>query len=241
MAVGFSSLKIRDESTYEFLADVFGELATMTPGPYLHVGGDEALGTSAEDFSYFMERVTALVEGLGKTPVAWHEAGSAPGLARRTIGQYWGFMTPTDGMDDKARAFVDHGAKLILSPADAIYLDMKHSEDSPLGLTWANGVTSVERAYSWEPGAIIAGVGDAEILGVEAPMWSETIRDLDDIDDMAFPRIAAAAEAAWSPATGSSDLRTWESFRSRVGAMGPLWTSLGIAFHPSEEIPWERE
>ena len=62
-------------------------------------------------------------------------------------------------------------------------------------------------------------------------MWTETIRTLDDIDEMAFPRIAAAAEAAWSPATGASDLRTWESFRERVGALGPLWTSLGIGFH----------
>ncbi len=241
MAVGFSSLKIHDEATYEFLADVFGELAEMTPGPYLHVGGDEALGTDPADFSLFMERVTGLVEGLGKIPVAWHEAGSASRLAPTTIGQYWGFLTPTDGMDDKARTFVGNGAQLILSPADAIYLDMKHSADSPLGLTWANGVTSVERAYSWDPADVIAGVGDAEILGVEAPMWTETIRSLGDVDDMAFPRIAAAAEAAWSPAVGASTLRTWESFRTRVGAMGPLWTALGIAFHPTDEIPWESQ
>ncbi|SIT88276.1 beta-N-acetylhexosaminidase [Microbacterium sp. RU33B] len=241
MAVGFSSLRIHDEATYDFLADVFGELAAMTPGPYLHVGGDEALGTDPADFAHFMERVTTLVERLGKTPVAWHEAGSAPGLAPTTVGQYWGFVTPTDGMDDKARAFVAHGAGLILSPADAIYLDMKHSADSPLGLTWANGVTSVERAYAWEPSDVIAGIDDADILGVEAPMWTETIRDLGDIDEMAFPRIAAAAEAGWSPATGTGGLRTWESFRTRVGALGPLWTSLGIAFHPSTEIPWEHE
>ena len=72
-------------------------------------------------------------------------------------------------------------------------------------------------------------------------MWAETIRTLDDIDEMAFPRIAAASEAAWSPATGTSDLRTWQSFRDRVGAMGPLWTSLGIGFHASDEIPWATE
>jgi len=83
---------------------------------------------------------------------------------------------------------------------------------------------------------VIDGVTDADILGVEAPMWSETIRTLDDIDRLAFPRIAAAAEAAWSPRAG--ELRTWESFRARVGALGPLWSSLGIGFHASDEIPW---
>jgi hexosaminidase len=72
-------------------------------------------------------------------------------------------------------------------------------------------------------------------------MWTETIRTLDDIDEMAFPRIAAAAEAAWSPPAAQSDLRTWESFRVRVGALGPLWSSLGIRFHRSPEIPWISE
>jgi hexosaminidase len=238
MGVGFSSLKIHDEATYDFVADVAGELAAMTPGPYLHIGGDEALGTSPEDFALFMERATGIVADLGKIPVTWHEAGAAARIDPSTIGQYWGFLTPTDGMDEKARAFVRNDSGLILSPADAVYLDMKDAADSPLGLTWANGPTSVRRAYSWDPAEVIDGVTDADILGVEAPMWTETIRSLDDIDRMAFPRIAAAAEAAWSPRGG--ELRTWESFQVRVGALGPLWSSLGIRFHASDEIPWAR-
>lgn len=238
MAVGFSSLKIHDETTYSFLADVLGELATLTPGPYLHVGGDEALGTDPADFALFMERVTHLVELLGKTPIAWHEAGAAVGLAPTTIGQYWGFVTPTDGMDDRARAFVSNGASLILSPADAIYLDMKFDPASPLGLTWARGVTTAQRAYDWEPTAVIDGVGEDAILGVEAPLWTETVRSLADIDALTFPRIAAAAEIGWSPAPADSAARTWSSFRARIGALAPLWTSLGIAFTPLAEIEW---
>lgn len=238
MAVGFSSLRIRDEATYDFVADVFGELASLTPGPYLHLGGDESLGTPAEDFDYFVGRASTIIADLDRVPIAWHEAGSAADLHPDTVGQYWGFVTPIDGMDDKARAFVRNGAQLILSPADAIYLDMKPTAESELGLTWANGPTSVERAYAWEPSSIIAGIDDADILGVEAPLWTETIRDLAGIDAMAFPRVAAAAEAGWSPATGSSDLRTWESFRTRVGALGPLWTALGIGYLPTSEIPW---
>lgn len=239
--VGFSSLKIHDEATYDFVADVFGELASMTPGPYLHLGGDESLGTDPADFDLFVARASNIIADLGKTPVAWHEAGTSADIADSTIGQYWGFVTPADGMDVTAKAFVDNGAQLILSPADAVYLDMKYSADASLGLTWANGPTSVERAYSWEPSDVIPGIDDSGILGVEAPMWTETIRTLDDIDEMAFPRIAAAAEAAWSPKTGSSDLRTWTSFRERVGHLGPLWTSLGIRFHASDEIPWSTE
>ncbi|MEV8266780.1 family 20 glycosylhydrolase [Microbacterium sp. NPDC076911] len=241
VAVGFSSLKIHDEKTYDFLADVFGELAGMTPGPYLHLGGDEALGTEPADFAEFVRRASELIADLDKIPVAWHEAGAAAGLHDSTVGQYWGFVTPTDGMDDKARAFVRNGAQLILSPADAIYLDMKPTPDAALGLTWANGATSVERSYSWEPSTVIAGITDADILGIEAPLWTETVRDLDAIDTLAFPRIAAAAEAGWSPATGHSELRTWDSFRTRVGALGPMWTKQCIRFSESDEIDWSRE
>ena len=238
MAVGFSSLRIHDEATYDFVADVFGELAGMTPGPYLHLGGDEALGTPPEDFALFVSRASAIIADLGKTPIAWHEAGAATELADSTVGQYWGYVQPTEGMDEKARGFVRNGGRLILSPADAIYLDMKYPTGPELGLTWANGPTSVQRAYEWEPSAVVEGIEESDILGVEAPLWSETIRTAAEIDTMAFPRIAAAAEAAWSPATGASDLRTWASFRERVGSLGPLWTRLGIGFHPSGEIPW---
>ncbi|UUT35808.1 beta-N-acetylhexosaminidase [Microbacterium elymi] len=93
-AVGFSSLKTRSEQTYALLADVCRDLAAMTPGPYLHVGGDEALGTSDADFAEYMRRVTAIAADLGKTPIAWHEAGAAAGLAPGTIGQYWGYVSP---------------------------------------------------------------------------------------------------------------------------------------------------
>lgn len=241
IAVGFSSLRMDDEATDRFVSDVVGDIAEITPGPYLHIGGDEAHGTPPAEFARFMERATRLVAGLGKTPLAWHEAGSAASLAPGTIGQYWGFRTPTDGMDDKARTFVRGGGQLILSPADVVYLDMKPDADFALGLTWANGPTSLRRAYDWDPATVIDGIGDDEILGVEAPLWTETARDLADIDALAFPRIAAAAEAAWSPGLGSGERRTWESFRERVAQLAPLWTRQGIGYTPLPEVDWTRE
>ncbi|MDZ8201466.1 family 20 glycosylhydrolase [Microbacterium sp. SSW1-59] len=238
LAVGFSSLRIAEPATDRFVTDVFTDLAALTPGPYLHLGGDEALGTDPALFASFVARATEVITALGKTPVAWHEAGAAEALAPGTVGQYWGLATPADGMDDKARRFVTGGGSLILSPADAVYLDMKPEPDFPLGLTWANGHTSVRRAYEWEPADVIDGIAETDILGVEAPLWTETVRTAEDIDALAFPRVAAAAEAAWSPAMRDSPERTWESFRSRVGAQGPRWRAEGIRYHASEEIPW---
>ncbi|MEW1834579.1 family 20 glycosylhydrolase [Microbacterium sp. NPDC079995] len=236
IGVGFSSLRIGDEATDAFVRDVFTELAELTPGPWLHFGGDESLGTDPEDFARFVAQTSAVITALGKTPVAWHEAGAAADLAPGTIGQFWGFVSPTDAAARHARAFAERGGRLVLSPADAVYLDMKPTADSPLGLTWANGPTSLARAYGWEPTGVVEGIGEEAILGVEAPLWTETVATLEDIDALAFPRIAAAAEIAWSPASGAE--RSWESFRGRVGGLGPLWTTLGIRFPALGEVPW---
>ncbi|WP_259608247.1 MULTISPECIES: family 20 glycosylhydrolase [Microbacterium] len=232
--VGHSSLRIRTADTERFVRDVLSELAELTPGPWLHIGGDEAFGTDPADFASFMARTTALVVELGKTPVAWHEAGSGPDIAPGTVGQYWGSRTPQGAHAAEASRFVERGGRLIMSPSDAAYLDMKYDEQFPLGLSWA-GVVDVRTAYDWEPTAILP-LPAASVLGVEAPLWTETVRDLRDADRLVFPRVAAIAEIAWSPAAATE--RTWESFRERVGRLAPLWQSEGIDHHAAEEIPW---
>ncbi|MFJ4253272.1 family 20 glycosylhydrolase [Microbacterium sp. NPDC090003] len=232
--VGHSSVRIREERTYDFVRDVVRELAEMTPGPYLHIGGDESLGTSQEDFDHFAERATQIVVDAGKIPVAWHEMGAATGIAEGTIGQYWGMKAPTGSHAAEAAHFVERGGALIMSAADATYLDMKYDEDFPLGLTWA-GVIDVRTAYEWEPTAVL-DVPDAAILGTEAPLWSETTRTIDDVESLVFPRAAAEAEIAWSPQHGEG--RDWSSFRERLGALAPLWKAEGTRFHPTADIPW---
>ena len=71
------------------------------------------------------------------------------------------------------------------------------------------------------------------MLGVESPLWTETVRTMDDIEYLAFPRLAAIAELGWSPST-----RDWTDFRDRLGAQGPRWRALGVNFFASPEITW---
>ncbi|WZO50939.1 beta-N-acetylhexosaminidase [Microbacterium sp. LWH11-1.2] len=232
--VGHSSVRIHEERTYEFVRDVVRELAELTPGPYIHVGGDESLGTPQADFDLFAERVTAIVFAEGKTPVAWHEMCSAAEIAEGTVGQYWGKTTPEGTHAEEATHFVERGGALIMSAADVAYLDMKYSEDFPLGLTWA-AIIDVRSAYEWEPTAVLE-IPDAAILGIEAPLWSETTRTLSDVEKLVFPRAAAQAEIAWSPKEAPD--RVWSSFRERLGSLAPLWKAEGVDFHPADEIPW---
>ncbi len=223
--VGHSSVRIHHEPTWRFLEDVLGELAALTPGPYLHIGGDEALGTAPADFDAFIARVTALVTALGKTPMAWHEAGSAQ-VAPGTIGQFWGSAHPTPEHAEHARRFAERGGSLVLSPSDKAYLDQKYDEGFPLGLSWAAFI-DLDTAYSWEPDEVIPGFPAEAILGIEAPLWSETLGSLADIDLLFFPRAAALAEIGWSAASAKDG----EDFRERITGLLPVWRAAGFGGH----------
>jgi len=232
--VGHSSVRIGEERTYDFVRDVLSELAEMTPGPYLHIGGDESLGTTAEDFAAFVKRATEIAAATGKTPMAWHEVGAVADIAEGTVGQYWGQLTPQGTHREEAEHFVARGGALVMSPSDASYLDMKYFEGFPLGLNWA-GYTNVQKAYEWEPTSIV-GVPAEAILGIEAPLWTESARTFADVEQLVFPRAAAHAEIGWSPERAPE--RAWESFRSRVAIVALDWDARGINYFASEEIPW---
>jgi hexosaminidase len=227
-AVGYSSLCIGKEVTYRFAEDVIRELAALTPGPYLHIGGDEAHATTDADYIAFAERVLPLVGKYGKVASGWNEITQAP-AASAAVAQYWGTSTTNASL----AAAAARGTKVIMSPANKAYLDMKYDPSTPIGLSWA-GLIEVRTAYDWNPGTHVTGVPESAVLGVEAPLWSETLRNLDHIEFMAFPRLAAIAELGWSPAAGHD----WESFRSRLGDYGPRWTRQGIDFYPSPQIDW---
>jgi hexosaminidase len=223
--VGFSSLCIDSDITYTFVDDVIGELAALTPGPYLHVGGDEASSTSNADYRLFIDRVQTIVQAHGKQMVGWEEIAQID-LLDTSIAQHW--------HSDMARTAVEQGAQVIMSPASKAYLDMKYDSRTRLGLNWA-GYISVQAGYDWDPASEVRGVGEADILGVEAPLWAETIRALDEIEYLAFPRLCGYAEIGWSPATG----RSWDEYKVRLGAQGPRLTALGVSFFPAPQVPWQ--
>ncbi|MEU7572923.1 beta-N-acetylhexosaminidase [Micromonospora sp. NPDC049240] len=226
--VGFSYVDPTDERTYAFVADVFGELAALTPGPWLHLGGDEAFKVPAERYRAFVERAQALVAATGKTVVGWHQLAPAAHVDGRVL-QWWG----TNGDDPGTADAVRRGARLILSPGNHAYLDMKYAPDTPIGHDWA-GLVDVRRAYDWDPGTHVHGVPVEAVLGVEAPLWTESVTTRAEIEFMMFPRLPAVAELGWSPRS----THDWAGFRERLAGHGPRWATAGITFHPSPEIPW---
>ncbi|MEW2245829.1 beta-N-acetylhexosaminidase [Streptomyces sp. NPDC006975] len=231
-SVGFSSLCVPKEVTYTFVEDVVRELAALTPGRYLHIGGDEAHSTGHEDYVAFMNRVQPIVAKYGKTVIGWHQlTGATP--APGALAQYWGLDSTSAAEKAQVAQAAQHGTGLILSPADRLYLDMKYDSKTKLGLSWA-GYVEVRRSYDWDPGAYLPGAPASAVRGVEAPMWTETLTKSADIEYMAFPRVAGVAELGWSPQA----THDWDAYRTRLAAQGPRWDALGITYYKSPQVPW---
>ncbi|HET7695752.1 MAG TPA: beta-N-acetylhexosaminidase [Vicinamibacterales bacterium] len=224
--VGFSSLCVDNEDTYRFIDDVVGEIAALTPGPYFHMGGDEVKTLEPEKYRAFVERVQSIVQKHGREMIGWDEIAAAT-LLPTTIVQHW--------RPDAARTELARAPRLILSPANRLYLDMKYDADTALGLRWA-ALIPVEAAYGWDPATLLPDVPPGRILGIEAALWSETLATIRDVEFMAMPRLAIAAEKAWASPV---EQQGWPQFRERLGAQGPRWTAMGINFYRAPGVPWK--
>jgi hexosaminidase len=226
--VGFSSLCVDKPLIYKFIDDVIRELAALTPGPYIHIGGDEAQSLSGQQYGRFVEREQRIVQAHGKRTIGWQETAGAS-LLPTSVVQYWN----TKGSSDEVRQAARRGAKVVLSPASRAYLDMKYDEHTTLGLEWA-GHIDVRDAYGWDPAKLLDGIAEDRILGVEAAIWSETLRTMDDVEFMAFPRLPAIAEVGWSPASA----RGWAGFRLRLAQQAPRWSVMRVRYYRSPQVPW---
>lgn len=223
--VGFSTLSLKKEATMRFLNDVIRELAEITPGPYIHIGGDEAHVTKKEDYIEFVGRFAEIVKKNNKIMIGWEEIAQG-NIDSAAIAQHW-------ANEKYPIMAAEKGAQLIMSPSKKVYLDMQYDSTSKLGLHWAAYI-EVKDSYDWEPATRVDGVDKTKILGVEAPLWSETIADLNDIEYLLFPRIVGIAEVAWTPV----EARNWDEYKVRLGNQAKRFKALGIDYYASKQVPW---
>lgn len=224
--VGFSTFDAQKESVYAFLDDVVREISVMSPGPYFHIGGDESHVTKKKDYIYFVERVEQIVRKHGKRAIGWNEIAQAD-ISSSAIIQLW-------NEPHNALKAAESGSKVILSPAEKTYLDMKYDSISKFGLSWA-GLIPVDVGYKWNPETYMEGLPRESILGLEAPLWSETISNSEELEYLAFPRAIGYAELAWSP----QEHCNWEDYKERLAKQVPYLNRMDIKYYPTKLVNWE--
>ena len=142
-------------------------------------------------------------------------------LKPTSIAQFW-------AKAENAKMAADQGAKVLMSPSTHAYLDMQYDTTTQLGLHWAAYI-EIDDAYNWEPTELVEGIGKDQILGVEAPLWTETITNREELEYMVFPRLTAIAEIGWTP----KNQRSWESYKTRLKKHTERWDLMNINYYKS--------
>jgi hexosaminidase len=189
---------------------VLREVMTLFPGQYIHIGGDEAgksqwkasvevqarikslgLKDEHEMQSWFIRQMDAFLTKHNRRLIGWDEILEG-GLAENATVMSW---RGTDGGIAAARANHD----VVMAPGSHTYFDHYQSLDKghePLAI---GGYLPLDTAYAFEPiPATLTPQEATHILGAQAQLWTEYIRDPKELEYMAFPRMTALAEALWS-------------------------------------------
>ena len=233
-----------DDTTFTFIDHVLDEVMELFPGPYIHVGGDEAvkdqwkanpaiqakikvLGLKDEDAlqGWFTARVAAYLTQHGRRAIGWDEILGGKVPADAVVMSWHGI----DGAMTAAKS--GHDAVLAASPI--LYLDHMQSDSGaePPGraeiITWRD-------LYNFDPAPGALKPGERRhILGLQANLWTEHVRTTGYADRMLWPRAAIVAEIGWSGAK-----KDWLNFSARLVTDMRRWERMGLGFNT---IPLEPE
>ncbi|WP_288335903.1 family 20 glycosylhydrolase [uncultured Varibaculum sp.] len=232
--VGYSYLDPDSKHTQYFVRHVFKQLAALTPGKIIHIGGDEShdmvkkLGK--DKFNEFLNMSAKAVRDQGKSPIGWNEIASNT-LQPGDLVQYW-----TGNTANTKRAIQNEGVKVAVSNASTAYIDMKYGVPggNSIGLTWS-GTGDFDKYYNWDPAQVIKGIPESSIVGTVAVQWSETIRGGYQAEWLMWPRSISHAEVAWTPQVK----RNVNQFKQRMAAMGDRLTVSAVNFFDGSKANWQ--
>jgi len=199
---------IPTENTFNFLDNLFKEIADIFPSSYIHIGGDEArkkqwieseevqklmekLEIEDEDSlqTYFIGRIQKILKNYGKKIIGWDEIIEGGLVNDATVMSWRG----EEGGIFAAKA----GNNAIMSPTSHLYFDYYQARTGePLAI---GGLIPIEKVYSYEPIPEGLDINQAtKILGAQGNVWTEYIKTPEMVEYMSVPRMTALSEIVWS-------------------------------------------
>lgn len=216
-----------NNKTYEILDSLFGELASLFPGKYIHIGGDENEGKhwdenkKIQDFkkkhnlitnhdlqTYFNLKLEKILAKYGKSIMGWEEI-MTNNMTTTALIHSWKGVNENVAAGESLIKAAKKGYNTVLS--NGYYIDLmqpvsEHYLVNPIPNN--NNLTQEEKK---------------RILGGEATMWSELVTSLN-IDSRLWPRTAAIAERFWS----NEKITNLESMYKRLRYVSFRLEELGI-------------
>ena len=225
----FEDVFCPSEFTFNFLENVMDEVLQLFPSKYIHIGGDECPKEAWKKSafcqklikdkklkdehglqSYFIQHMEKYINGKGRKIIGWDEILEG-GLAPNATVMSW---RGEEGGIEAAKQNHD----VVMTPGGWVYFD--HSQSSSDDSVTIGGYTPLEKVYGYEPvPAKLSGDKAIYILGAQANVWTEYIKNEKKVAYMIFPRLAALAEVLWSP----KEQRDWKNFEKRLPAIFELY------------------
>jgi len=222
------------ETTFEFLQNIIDELIPLFPSTYFHIGGDECpkthwkecplcqqkikeLGLKDEHElqSYFIQRIEKYLNSKGKTLIGWDEILEG-GLAPNAVVMSW--RGEAGGIEAAKQ-----GHAVIMTPGNPVYFD--HTQAIAEDSVTIGGYNPIEKVYAYNPLPKEIPASNAQfVLGAQANVWTEYMKNEEKIVYMIFPRIAALSELLWTP----QDKKNWTAFEKNIGPLIQRYTQWGL-------------
>jgi hexosaminidase len=212
------------EETFTFLQDVLDEVMALFPSEYIHIGGDECPKDNWETCpncqkriktekvtdthglqSYFIQRIEKHLNSKGRQIIGWDEILEG-GLAPNATVMSW-------RGEEGGIAAAKQKHNVIMTPDKWCYFDYYQDTTAgnhPLAI---GGYLPISKVYSYEPTPSQLSPEEAKyILGAQANVWSEYMKDAKHVEYMVYPRACALAEVVWSP----KESRNYQDFLTRM-------------------------
>ena len=116
--------------------------------------------------------------------------------------------------------------KTILSPQIPYYINRRQSNLPTEPRSQGHGTETVEAVYNYVPMAGIPADLQKQYMGVQANFWTEWVEEANVVQYLMFPRLAAVAEAGWTP----QQLRKYPDFLERLQSEAKFYELRGVDY-----------
>ena len=238
-------INVSHPQAVQFAKDVIDELTAIFPFRYIHLGGDECPTNKWEANEACRQQLASigsknfrdlqinfyrqLQDHIAQKPASeqrqlifWNEVlhGNTRPLGTDITIMAW------VGADGAAKDAAQRGMKTILSPQIPYYINRRQSNLPTEPRSQGHRTETVEAVYNYVPMAGIPADLQQQYMGVQANFWTEWVEEASVVQYLMFPRLAAVAEAGWTP----QQLRKYPDFLERLQAEAKYYDLRGVDY-----------
>lgn len=218
------------KETLSFLKDILDEVMDLFPFPMVHIGGDEALKVhwrrcpdcrqkmrkyhlrSEDELQrWLVLELGEYLHARGRETIVWNDVLEGGFLPDYFIVQQW------LSHEDRITEWMARGGRVINSDTRCWYFDYPYGAIDVHSIWQYPRIPDFARAY------------ESQLLGLEAPLWTERITNIGRAAHMLFPRLAGLGLKA-----AGEDALFWPAQEKKVDRIMEEIEETGLRGAPPE-------